>query len=201
MSASSYLKRNTLKRTPTLQKEISEILYASNVSIISKSPGKFQIDDDIKKRDALEELEIEKEIRDIFKLYDYDNSGSISKEELKKFLYSIGKPFDDKELRDLFETVDRDHNGSISVDELIFYLKTKAYYIPQTEVDEIIECFKVFDSDNDMKITKKELENILNKFDVKKVSQEDIDLFWSLCDKNGDGTVSYAEFVDMWKIR
>ena len=54
-----------------------------------------------------------------------------------------------------------DKDGKITCDELIFYLKTKTYYIPQAEADEILDCFRVFDSNNDMTITRKELETIL----------------------------------------
>ncbi len=193
---SGLRKRNTLIKSPTLTPSAAEVYLAQE-----KTTGPFSFDEDKISRDALSELEIEKEIRDIFKLYDLNNSGTIKKEELSKFLFSIGKPFEEKELIELFKVVDRDHNGTISSDELIFYLKTKVYYIPRSEVDEIIDCFKVFDSDNDMKITKKELENILRKFDVKQISQADIDLFFDLCDKDHNGEISYAEFVNMWKIR
>lgn len=192
---SSLKKRNTLIKSPTSLPFPAEFLESS------KSVGQFRNSEDEIARDALAELEIEKEIREIFKLYDLDGSGAIEKAELSKFLFSIGKPFNVKELKELFETVDRDHNGSISVDELIFYLKTKVYYIPRSEVDEIIDCFKAFDSDNDMKISKQELQNILSKFDVKQITQEDIDMFFDICDKDKSGEVSYAEFVDMWKIR
>ncbi len=194
----STSRRGRINRSPSVKTEINESLYRSGNY---KSPVKFHISEEEIRKDALEELEIEKDIREMFKLYDVDNSGYITKDEIESFVFSIGKPLNQKELKDLFDVIDRDHNGSISVDEFIFYLKTKVYYIPQTEVDEIINCFKVFDVDNDMKITKTELENVFKKFDIKKISQEDMNLFWKLCDKNDDGTVSYAEFVDMWKIR
>jgi len=193
---SGLIKRNSLLRNPSATQEEMDKYFD-----LQRTPQKFKFDEEEVKKDALEELEIEKEIREVFKLYDYDNSGTITKDELAKFIVSIGKPINNEELEDLFETVDRDHNGAISIDEFIFYLKTKVYYIPQKEVDEVINCFKAFDTDNDMKITKKELENIFKKFDLKKISQEDIDMFFDVCDKDGDGSVSYAEFVDMWKIR
>lgn len=52
-----------------------------------------------------------------------------------------------------------------------------------------------------MTITKKELETIFAKFEVKGITKEDLDYFFKLVDKNGDNCISYAEFVDFWKMK
>ena len=140
-------------------------------------------------------------IRDLFKMYDKNNDGELSKDELICFLNSIQKPFSDEDLSELLKQMDRDKDGMISVDELIFYLKTKAYYIPQNEAEEVLDCFRVFDSNKDMTVTRKELETIFSKFEVKGITKEDLDYFFKECDKNGNNYISYAEFVDFWKMK
>lgn len=188
--------------TPASSKTESSKITQKIITTKAKEPSpqkKLGHYDQVFSLNPLEELEIEKEISEVFQLFDYDKSGTISKEELSKFLYSIGKPFSEEDLADIFKQVDLDNNSTITLQELMFYLKTKVFYIQENKVDEIIECFKVFDSDNDMKLTKKEIEKIMKKYDINHISQEDIDLFFQLTDKNGDQTISYSEFVEMWK--
>lgn len=151
--------------------------------------------------DPHEEIQLEKYIKDLFKLYDQNGDGSLTKEELVLFLNSIKKPFTDDELEELLQNMDRDKDGLIDVNELIFYLKTKSYYVPQTEAAEILDCFRVFDSNKDMTITKKELETIFAKFEVKGITKEDLDYFFKVADKDGNNFISYAEFVDFWKMK
>merc|ERR1712166_1088622 len=105
------------------------------------------------------------------------------------------KPFKDGDLAEMLKSMDRDN------DELIFYLKTKAYYIPQTEAEEVLDCFRVFDSNKDMTITRKELETIFSKFKVEGITSEDLDYFFKVAYKNGNNFISYAEFVDLWKMK
>merc|ERR1711957_1079694 len=147
--------------------------------------------------DPHEELQIEGQIRELFKMYDKNNDNNLTKEELILFLNSIQKPFKDGDLAEMLKAMDRDHDGKISVDELIFYMKTKAYYIPHTEAEEILDCFRVFDSNKDMTVTRKELETIFSKFKVEGITGDDLDYFFKMADKNGNNSISYAEFVDV----
>ena len=146
-----------------------------------------------------EELEIEKEIREVFKIFDTDNSGSICGEELSRFLFSIGKSNKPEEVEKILKDIDRDQNDQISEDELVYYLKNSGLFSKQSDLEEIIECFKVFDSDGDMKITKQEMSSIFRKFNINDITNADIDMVFDAMDIDGDGYISYAEFVHAWK--
>jgi len=184
----------------SLNKSMNSSTYMSNEPVITENKVFKTYEHDIV-RDPHEEIQMDDHIRDLFKLYDKDGDGTITRDELILFLNSIQRPFKEEDLNELLKNLDRDKDGKITCDELIFYLKTKTYYVPQSEAEEILDCFRVFDSNNDLTITKKELETIFAKFEVKGITKEDLDYFFEVVDKNGDNFISYAEFLDFWKMK
>ena len=60
------------------------------------------------------------ELIDAFKIFDFDNSGSISREEFKNILVRYGKDeFSEENINDIFSMVDSDNNGLINYAEFI----------------------------------------------------------------------------------
>mmetsp|Transcript_23355 Transcript_23355/g.37949 ORF Transcript_23355/g.37949 Transcript_23355/m.37949 type:complete len:114 (-) Transcript_23355:340-681(-) len=59
----------------------------------------------------------DKELRDAFAVFDADNSGSISRSELKKLMKNLGQTLSDAELDAMMDEVDTDGNGEIDFDE------------------------------------------------------------------------------------
>merc|ERR1711935_231051 len=59
----------------------------------------------------------DKELRDAFAVFDDDNSGSISREELKKLMKNLGQSLSDGELDAMMDEVDTDGNGEIDFNE------------------------------------------------------------------------------------
>ena len=55
----------------------------------------------------------------MFRMADTDNSGSISKSELKEMLESMGEKLSTFELDVAFAMIDKDGSGSISFDEFL----------------------------------------------------------------------------------
>lgn len=58
-----------------------------------------------------------KEISDAFKVFDKDNSGTISADEIRAVLKKCGEDLDDKELDEMLRRVDVDGDGKISIEE------------------------------------------------------------------------------------
>lgn len=58
----------------------------------------------------------EKKLRAAFKMFDKDDSGSISKEEVKESLYKIQK-FSEAEINEIISQVDGNGDGEISFEE------------------------------------------------------------------------------------
>lgn len=61
----------------------------------------------------------EEELKNSFKLFDKDKSGTIDVEELKKVLTSIGEKLSDKEVDVLFREADRNKDGHIQYSEFV----------------------------------------------------------------------------------
>ncbi len=59
----------------------------------------------------------DRELRDAFKVFDSDGSGSISRIEMKKLLKRLGQNLSDAELDAMMDEVDTDGNGEIDFEE------------------------------------------------------------------------------------
>ncbi|KAL7526984.1 hypothetical protein ACHAXR_001745 [Thalassiosira sp. AJA248-18] len=59
----------------------------------------------------------DKELKDAFAVFDADNSGSISRSELKKLMKNLGQTLSDAELDAMMDEVDTDGNGEIDFAE------------------------------------------------------------------------------------
>ena len=89
----------------------------------SKKPGKDDPD---------------KELRDAFAVFDTDNSGTISRSELKKLMKNLGQTLSDAELDAMMDEVDTDGNGEIDfaefksmmVSPLVCFWSAKMFYYP-----------------------------------------------------------------------
>ncbi|KAF8652896.1 hypothetical protein AX16_004084 [Volvariella volvacea WC 439] len=59
------------------------------------------------------------DLREAFKVFDKDGSGSISREELKGVLHSLGETVNDEDIDNMMLEADEDGNGEISFEEFI----------------------------------------------------------------------------------
>ena len=72
---------------------------------------------------------IRKCVDDIWAEYDADNSGSLDKEETKKFVQDTlgnlgsGDEFSDEAFGEVFATFDKDGSGTVEKDEMVVFIK------------------------------------------------------------------------------
>jgi Ca2+-binding EF-hand superfamily protein len=60
------------------------------------------------------------ELIDAFKIFDYDNSGSVSRKEFHDILTKFGpNEFSEEDIKDIFDMIDVDHDGTINYAEFI----------------------------------------------------------------------------------
>ncbi|KAF9973849.1 hypothetical protein BGZ73_002879 [Actinomortierella ambigua] len=72
--------------------------------------------------DAFTEQEI-KDFRESFDVFDKDDSGTISKQELRSLLKTVGEKINHTELEQKFQEFDSDKSGLIDFDEFLVLMK------------------------------------------------------------------------------
>ncbi|KAF3322887.1 calmodulin-like protein 11 [Carex littledalei] len=132
------------------------------------------------------------ELRQVFLLFDRNNDGCITREELAVVIHQLGLNLTEVDLLDMIREVDIDGNGTIEFHEFISLMAKK---LMETETDEEMkEAFEVFDKDQNGLISPTELRNVMVNLG-EKLTDEEVAQMISEADLDGDGYVNYEEFV------
>jgi calmodulin len=93
--------------------------------------------------------------RDAFALFDVDNSGTISPEELARVMGLFGQNPSEAEVSSIMEKLDKDQSGMIEFEEFV-------HMMASTDVEaELREAFRVFDQDGSGNINFEELQCVM----------------------------------------
>jgi len=138
-----------------------------------------------------EEIDI---YRHAFEAFDTDKTGDITIEELAAVFRSLGQNPSETELQDIISEVDTDRDGTISFSEFISMMTRKT---STTDVEaEIRAAFNVFDTDKCGYIKAKELKSVMRSIG-ETLTDDEVDEMINLVDTNGDGKISFEEFVSI----
>ena len=102
-------------------------LFKSNIVEESKIQEENKLD---KERNKEQEKIVNDVIESIFDTYDDDNSGELSKDEIKQFvLKTLGKlgsgiKFSDKAFDQIFNNFDTDQSGTVDREEMVDFIKS-----------------------------------------------------------------------------
>lgn len=140
-----------------------------------------------------------KEIKDLFTIFDKDNSGTITSDEVKSLLTSLGRETTTEEIQKLVSECDKDKNGTIELQEFINWMDNY-YVIPPGKVEEVVDAFRIFDLDKNGYVNLAEFKDILMKFGGD-FTEEEVNELFKETDVNKDGKLTYAEFVELWKYQ
>ena len=134
------------------------------------------------------------EFKEAFSLFDKDGDGTITPNELGTVMRSLGQTPTEEELQVMINNVDADCNGIIYFQEFLIMMARK---INSHECEEEIqEAFCVFDKDSNGFISAAELRQVMINLGEKQV-EDQVDEMIREADIDGDGQVSYEEFVTM----
>ena len=165
------------------------------------------------------------DMRKAFKYVDLDNSGTVSRSELKRAMEMWQVPGMTEEKIDmLWNSIDTNANGEISYAEFVNALARDTAFdnikpaessIPQltqaqkdrkqmlqaaedglnSRFSDMRKAFKYVDLDNSGTVNRSELERALQLMNIP-MSKEKVDELWAAVDADGDGEVNYSEFVN-----
>ncbi|GBG62000.1 hypothetical protein CBR_g28477 [Chara braunii] len=139
-----------------------------------------------------------KELTEAFALFDTDRSGTITVEELGNFLQSLGQDLSEEELLEVVQEVDSNQTGSVEFREFVRVVegggkRGAAFH------KELADAFGVYDKSGDGHITHDELQEVLKKAG-QNLSEKQVGAALKAADVDGDGKVSYKEFLKLLSV-
>ena len=133
------------------------------------------------------------EFKEAFTLFDKDNNGTISKQELSTVMRSLGLSPSEQEVTDLMNEIDLNGNKSIEFSE---FLTLMSRQLKQNDSEmELLEAFKVFDKNGDGYISSAELKHVLTSIGEKLSDTEVDEILKEVAD--GQGQINIEQFAEI----
>ncbi|KAL6338025.1 hypothetical protein AAG906_010589 [Vitis piasezkii] len=132
-------------------------------------------------------------LRELFKMIDTDNSGTITFDELKDGLKRVGSELMESEIRDLMDAADIDNSGTIDYGE---FLAATVHLNKLEREENLVSAFSFFDKDKSGYITIDELQQACKEFGL---SEAHLDDMIKEIDQDNDGQIDYGEFAAMMR--
>ncbi|KAJ3699979.1 hypothetical protein LUZ61_003684 [Rhynchospora tenuis] len=134
------------------------------------------------------------EFKQAFSLFDRNNDGRITLEELEAVIHRLGQYPTRVELLEMIREVDIDGNGTIEFNEFTNLMARK---LMEADTDEEMkEAFEVFDKDHNGLISPNELRHVMMNLG-ENLTDDELAQMIREADTDGDGHVNYEEFVRM----
>jgi len=145
---------------------------------------------------------MDSEVVDAFKLFDTDNDGRVTRAEIVDLIESLDGDSNCPHVQELLKASDENGNGSVDISQFMalwISFKAKVGDDGDTE-DDIKIAFREYDIDNDGYITKDEMVEAIERMGFVSNKEEEANKCLSEMDLDGDGRVSFAEFMVKWKV-
>ena len=134
------------------------------------------------------------ELQDVFRKFDKDGSGFLDLAELQQVLQSTGRQYTDAELQKAIDNISGVENGhGLTFDQ---FSQLVALQMSSDWQERIRARFELFDHDGSGGISHDELAACIRGLD-KLITTGEIEDMMKKCDADGNGLLSYEEFVAM----
>ncbi|KAI3919223.1 hypothetical protein MKW92_012791 [Papaver armeniacum] len=132
-------------------------------------------------------------LKELFKMIDTDNSGTITFDELKEGLRKVGSELMEPEIKALMEAADVDNSGTIDYGE---FLAATVHINKMEREENLVSAFAFFDKDGSGYITIDELQQACGQFGLSDIHLDDM---IREIDQDNDGQIDYSEFAAMMR--
>ena len=131
------------------------------------------------------------EIREAFKLFDTDDSGTIDSDELKVAMRAMGFEPKREEVRRMISESDRDGSGTIPFETFQNVMTTKMH--ARDPKEEAIKAFRLFDDDETGTVSLKNLRRVAKELG-ENMTDDELQEVIDFCDKDGRGEILLDDF-------
>ncbi|WP_224242661.1 EF-hand domain-containing protein [Hyalangium gracile] len=132
------------------------------------------------------------ELREAFSEHDGNGDGRITLQELRQALERLGEEPTEAELKGLLVKADADGNETIDFSEFLAFIRRR---MSSTGAEgEMREAFEAFDRNRDGLVSIDELLQVMERLG-EKMSRQEAEASLRRGDSDGDGQLSYEEFV------
>ncbi|KAH7671169.1 Non-specific serine/threonine protein kinase protein [Dioscorea alata] len=132
-------------------------------------------------------------LKELFRMIDSDNSGTITFDELKDALKRVGSELMESEIQALMNAADIDNSGTIDYGE---FLAATVHMNKMEREENLLSAFSFFDKDASGYITIDELSQACRQFGLSDVH---LDEMIKEIDQDNDGQINYHEFAAMMR--
>eukprot|EP00924_Labyrinthula_sp_SR-Ha-C_P006738 snap_masked-scaffold_29-processed-gene-3.0-mRNA-1 protein AED:0.03 eAED:0.05 QI:0/-1/0/1/-1/1/1/0/172 len=156
------------------------------------------------------------ELQEIFNLVDTDGGGSISNEELRELMQTLGINATQEEVDNMVREIDQDANGEIDFDEFVAVMSRK---VKSYTKEEALEAFEYFERDEHLTVNRPELtfedggniqrnevtgkisvdklKNILKQYSSKSIEEAKLNQIMNRLELDDDGFFDYKEYLEI----
>ena len=131
-------------------------------------------------------------MKGLFDMFDFDQSGDISVDEIQKIMRLAGKKMTLEEIKTMISEDDRDHNQQIDLDEFCGLMKKQIS--PTQKFDELERVFNEFTRPNTNYIDEKDLKRVFVSLGWN-ISMEDCLLLVEMFEVGHNGRIYFSQFV------
>eukprot|EP00930_Biecheleria_cincta_P055678 TRINITY_DN41978_c0_g1_i1.p1 TRINITY_DN41978_c0_g1~~TRINITY_DN41978_c0_g1_i1.p1 ORF type:complete len:532 (-),score=109.79 TRINITY_DN41978_c0_g1_i1:129-1682(-) len=135
-----------------------------------------------------------KALQETFTSMDKNGDGSLTTQELHEALGKAGLLESVPDLNEIVSGIDVNHSGVIDYREFLAATLDKRSLLQDTV---LWQAFAFFDKNDDGKISRKELQDVLADDGVKSLFAEELEHLMNEVDTNGDGEIDFEEFKVM----